>query len=68
MFEYGEKSQVLKENIWEILWKKNKFYLDDSKLFILARTGKKKIPREIVVFSGSGGSAAVSSRFHIVPL
>ena len=38
MFEYGEKSQVSKENIWEILWKKNKFYLDDSKLL---RKGKK---------------------------
>ena len=53
MFEYGEKSQVSKENIWEILWKKNKFYLDDSKLFILARKGKKKFGGKLRFSAGA---------------
>ena len=58
--------QVSSEHIREIYMEKN--ILDDWKLSNLARKGKYKFRRKTAVFGGSGGSTAVASYFHIVPL
>ena len=56
----GDRLQVSRENVHE----KNKLGSNDSKLFNLARKGKKKFSGKLRILA----RVTLSSQFHIVPL